>query len=322
LQGDFHRSDFERWNAKKANIKLFRKGAKNMSKLTEKLNKPESIVCVCCGREKPGATATRTEYIAARGIRYVCAECMTIKPYTTDNNKAVHKAAGHGQTIGIEGEAMPDSPAAAAAMMQAGYHLIPTHDGSLPAGGIEFKSPIYYNKSGIKSAIHSWCKLVHFDFPTTSQHINVGCRWMNPETLEFLLMWASRIFKALFIRIADDEKEMERICGKSFNEWANWYEDFSNHYSWISIRHDNHIEWRNARIQTPEQYFHLVCMVCDMMECVGTNFIAYRNESTKVIEHKADLTAGKLVRIYDKYRVGKADCQKEKRNNRREHIEK
>lgn len=277
----------------------------------------EYVRCVYCGELFPKdecQPADNIPGVAHDGRRYVCPVHKNNYSYSTKNTNVVHKAAKHGFRFGLELECVPFSENARAVLCSAHYGLIPTRDGSLPWGGVEFKTGIIENGSAVKSAMFSWVKFADFTHPKCGQHINFSRDdWPSWKYL-YLQDNAIAIFQQLAEHMIEDETKTEKVCGRYFTHYAGNYRDYFQHENWLNLSHRGRLEWRLAKMQSPQQYFWLICMCKEMCEQLDTHLFQY--VGTDKEEHAKEKTAKKLVDLFDKYAAGNAKCQSEKRNKK------
>ena len=271
--------------------------------------------CSKCGKPV-GDGGFRTANIPARGgvnPAYICSDCVEVGSYFDKNNNLKHIQAGHGVWKGFELECVPKSEEGYLAMLWGKYELLPTEDGSLPENGVEFKTPIYRNGSGIKSAIYSWLDWVDFSHPDCGQHINISkVTWSNVDYL-IVRENADALFGKLREYMQHHPEDVVRVCGRNFCFYASDDVDWDTHRCFLNLSHDDRWEWRLAKLVSPDQYYALSDMVGEMLKCVETNYLNWFFTGKR--DHKAEVTAKKLVSIFCKYAEGKAEAQKEKRCN-------
>ena len=279
--------------------------------------------CACCEHVKPMIDVSGlSAKIAGRGKRFICKECATTKAYSTANTVDVHKQAKHGFRFGCELECVPYSEEDKLAMCSSDYNLIPTRDSSLPFGGVEFKTGIIKNVSGMKSMLRSFENHADFTDERCGQHINFSDMYMTYDEYDAIRMFAGELFNDLCDYMQKNLDEVEKVCGRKPTVYCELKYNYFGHGTWLNLTHCGNeedpekcrIEWRLAKVASPNQYVWLIFMCREMLECIKNNFIAYLGTDKE--EHKTKLTAKKLVKIFQKYADGKANCQKEKFNSR------
>lgn len=283
----------------------------------------DTFKCAGCEHRKPASEFSALSVkIAGRGKRCFCKECAKTKPYSTANIESVHKQAKHGFRFGCELECIPCSEEDKLAMTSSKYHLIPTRDSSLGEYGVEFKTGVIQNVSGMKSMLRSFEKHVDFTDIRCGQHINFSNMYMSYDEYDVIRLFADELFGELcdYMRLHLDE--VEKVCGRKPTLYCELEHKYFGHGTWLNLAHcgdeedvsECRLEWRLAKVSSPNQYTWLIFMCREMLDCIRTNFIAYLG--TDKDEHKTKLTARKLKEIFQKYADGEATCQKEKFNSR------
>ena len=280
--------------------------------------------CASCEHVKPMVdVAGFSEKIAGRGERYICKECAAVKSYNTANNKAVHKKAEHGFKFGCEFECVPFSESDHLAMCSSSYNLIPTRDSSLPFGGIEYKTGTIRNASAVKSMLRSFEKHVDFSYEQCGQHINFSSDMLEECDYNAIYAFRHELFDTLREYMKQNPDEVLRVCGRNETPYCSLENtEYSSHGTWLNLSHCYYdtpiekcrLELRIAKVASPNQYVWLIFMCRDILDCIATNFIPYIGSSVE--DHKATITANKLVKVFQKYANGKAICQRPERNSK------
>lgn len=256
--------------------------------------------------------------VSGGAFRYICPECARIKNYFTDNLTSIHKRTKRGVQIGFELECIPNDETAQNMLVNKIYQFIPSYDGSLPPDGVEYKTPVYHNLSGLKSLLRTCEKLVDFHHPDCGQHINVSLDYMTLDDWEAIYYKKYELFNPLIAHMESHRDDLRRVCGRDFNRYARPTLD-GGHYSCIAIKDinsikDARIEFRASKLQDKNQYLQLAEMYLQMIECIYNNFCKYKDARCGVYQHKTQLTANKLIRIFDKFASGKDYSQDPCRN--------
>lgn len=280
-------------------------------------------ICSCSANELDKVGSVKTFKCARCGETYVskpiitengkyCYDCSCVESYSTENNKKAHKTKKHGKTYGFELECIPHSKEDGLFLYHHKYNLIPTSDISLDVDGVEFKTPTYYSLNGLKSMLHTFEKHVDFKNESCGQHINIGhTEKINYRTMVWIRNYADDIFKVVEDYMVNNPKSTEKICGRFFNDYCNYNDSFKFHTTWVNLGHSNRIEFRLAKIQSPEQYIQLVNMYGEWVDAIITWFLRHPNE------RNAQIAGRKLLRIFQKYERGDAVSQSKTRNNRK-----
>lgn len=272
--------------------------------------------CKRCGR-----TITKNYCVSiADGGGVICNSCLCNQSYYTQNNINVRKQTLNGKTYGFELECVPYSQNNKAKMLLPKYNLIATHDGSLPANGTEFKTPIYNNLKNMRNLLTTFYKYVDFSDGRCGQHINIGHpTYLNRYSMIVLRRYSHMIFDDLYVQMKqiDNKEFVKDICGRYFVPYANYETNYTTHTSWINLAHDNRIEFRLSKFNSPNQYFELINMWGNMIDCIINDFIiptnSYkRRRNTTALEYNkcAEKTSKKLIKVFYKYRNKESKCQK------------
>lgn len=272
--------------------------------------------CKRCGR-----TITQNQFVSIADGGAICNSCMCNKSYYTQNNTNVRKTTLNGKTYGFELECVPYSQNDKAKMLLPKYNLIPTHDGSLPTGGVEFKTPIYNNLKNMRNLFATFCKYVDFSDNRCGQHINIGHpTYFNIYSMNVLRRYSNCIFDELYYQMQNNLNKpfVRDICGRYFVPYARHESSYTTHTSWINLAHDNRIEFRLSKFNSPNQYFELINMWGDMVDCIINNFIiptnCYSPNRRRISIAKAttcaNKTSKKLIKIFYKYKNKGARCQR------------
>lgn len=255
--------------------------------------KPKVNVCDVCGARKSASKMVRSK----KG-KYVCKECLRVKSYSTKNDTRVGKDTKAGWTFGFEFECIPKSEEDEAVLVSKKWGFIPTSDGSLPTGGVELKSPTICGRTSLKRMFDAANESVDFSHSSCGQHINVGNRWMDKTTMNAIRSRANKIFSPMERYMNDHESDTRRVCGRFFGNYrervggGNSY----RHGCWVNLDHDNRVEFRISKFKTPEQYFALCNMWCEVLEEVRTGYLM-----KGCSEEAATKVGQNLVKIFQKH---------------------
>lgn len=267
------------------------------------------VTCACCGNKvsKPHSVKTTNN-------KYVCSSCMAIKGYSTESVEFSHKDKKHGKTYGFEFECVPKSRKSMATVLSMGYGFIPTSDCSLPSGGVEFKTPIFNSLNGMKSMFKTLEKYLSFSSEKCGHHINIGDKqYINSKNMERIRNYKNYLFDELQEYMYGHKNDTVAVCGRFFKNYCDYKGTLTDHYSFINLYDNKRIEFRISKYKNAKQYFALICMWTEMVDCIINNFLKkYDSASDK--KALAKKTGHKLVSIFVKYAEKKASCQSEKRN--------
>lgn len=266
----------------------------------------DEFVCLCCGRSFPWDQAHEAKTVNRGKKRYVCDYCFLTKGYSTKNAEYTHSKKGHGMRFGFELECVPYSNSDRAAMCSALYGFVPTSDSSLPFGGIEFKTPIYRSFNGVKQMLRTVEKFADLTADGCGTHINVSRDDMTTTDMENICSHARELFDPLYKTLESDPESCKRVFGRCPNTYANNEDNYYSHYAWVSLRNPDRIEFRLCKFVNASQYFWLANMVAEITATV----IDWSRKG------RYEIAARKIVKIFQKYRDGKALCQRPERNSR------
>lgn len=262
----------------------------------------ELAVCERCGTVLPISYLQTVK--TKHSTHYLCSSCLKVKDYSVRNNKRVHLPKKHGKTYGFEFEVIPRNTETYNILCLPKYALIPTHDASLPSRGVEFKSPTYQSLCGVRKIF----QLVYDNADTThsqcGQHINIGDTRLNGQNMKTLSRYAPQIFAPLVSVMRSNSATTQRIWGRYFVDYATVQDVYTSHYSWINLSHNNRIEFRLAKMRSPQQYFELTCMCTEFVDCLFRWYL-----SLPASQRNTGICGEKLVAIYKKYVDGKAQVQ-------------
>lgn len=252
-------------------------------------------------------------YPNTRGTEaYMCMDCMEVKSYFAKNDIIRWGTDNlNGFTYGFEFEIIPASLASHALLISRDFRMIATDDGSLPIGGIEFKTPVYDSLHGVKQIFRTVADNQITNYETDrccGTHVHIGhVDRYTPHTRNIIINNIRELVKPLGEYLKTNKEECEAVFGRYFTYYANFKDDttYNNHESWINLENDTNIEFRLCKMVTPEQYFFCVCMIKDMF----TTMLDFAEG--KITLEKSQK---KLIKIFQKYANGKANCQRPERN--------
>lgn len=273
--------------------------------MTDKsISKVKYKKCAVCGGVSP------VRYmIQAKNKKYICADCVRNQCYSTRNNNSHNKPTNAGLTFGFELECVPIKGRESTANILAEYpDFIPTDDASLPAGGVEFKSPIFLSLKGAQKVFSVFDNNVDFSSEYCGQHIHVGHQNYNRYCRRAVLDNHLALFNPLADYMLEHEEDTIRLCGRYFGNYREYTESHAGHHSWLNLSNTNTIEFRISKFVAPKQYYYLANMWGEMMNKIVD--FGNRNPDTCSMIEEARKTSEKLVAIFKKYAAGEAFCQK------------
>ncbi len=149
----------------------------------------------------------------------------------------------------------------------------------------------------------------------------------NAVYMDYIRRFYNSLFMPLTVHLANHPEYTEKVFGRYFGQYRNpitWtatQEAHNDRYYYINCMADNNIEFRLNKFVNAKQYQALMKMCIEMTECIVKNFCEHFNDEninvklynridrngnkvaskTKYRKHKADVTADKLVKIFQKY---------------------
>lgn len=278
-------------------------------------------VCMCKNCNSVGTVKVP---IAKRGDRYgyLCDyHARHLEGYSHENDYRYGNRKKNGFTFSIELEVSNANTKARGELVDFGF--IPTSDCTVSA---EYKSPIY---EGL-NALSKQC--VSIEGLMASGNIRIGnecgthfhCghrEYINGTTMRYLRRFNNSLFVPLSNAIMQDTEKSKRFFGRLPNEWArpvtvnspsgNVNGGYMEHSAMFNLQHDYTIEFRQAKFVNAEQYMQVAKFAKDVTNAIIENFIKHFNDTewdtrryptkTAYRKHKADVTAQKLVKLYEKY---------------------
>lgn len=126
---------------------------------------------------------------------------------------------------------------------------------------------------------------------------------INYRTMVKIRKRAHRIFGPLMSEWRSDPADVVKVFGRWFNDYAEAKVDGEDRYSAVNIVNDCTIEYRLPRFRTAAQYRHCLKLCGELTRTIVTNYCRYANEPQPPakLDHKAEITAGKLVKVWRKY---------------------
>lgn len=241
--------------------------------------------------------------------------------YTHESTEHYGKPKKHGFTVAPELETSSTDMKARAELVDFGF--VPTFDSTVD---VEYKSPIFEGLNAISKQCVSIEKLISEGHMTINNscgtHFHVGhVTHINPTTMRYLRRFNNSLFAPLSTAIMADVEKSARFFGRRPNHWAEpitMHDPSGNVEGWqmkhsamFNLQHDFTIEFRQAKFVTAKQYMEVAKFARDVVECLINNFICHFNDSewdtnryptkTDYRKHKAQVTANKLVKLYEKY---------------------
>lgn len=262
--------------------------------------------------------------IAKRGARYgyMCERhARELESYNHENDFRMGNSKQHGFTFSKECEVSYATMKARGELLDFGFEA--TYDGTVAA---EFKSPIY---EGL-NALSKQCESIEGLMASGDIRIGAECgthfhcghrEYINGTTMKYLRRFNNSLFVPLSNAIMADTQKSARFFGRLPNTWAQPvtmndpsgnYEGYRmKHEAMFNLQHDYTIEFRQAKFVNAHQYMQVAKFARDCTNAIIENFIKHFMDTewdtrryptrTDYRKHKADVTAQKLVKLYEKY---------------------
>lgn len=280
--------------------------------------------CTCCDSVFFTNEMVKTSMPNRGGASaYMCRRCATQNQYYhSNNNKNRGTQKVNSVFVGTELEVSFNDAYARNIMFE--YGLIPTNDCSLNGRNTcEFVT-------GIQSGLNIASKMVvtienlinggHLEINNScGTHFHVSIDSMKNENGEKVyISYIQRFYHSLFVPLAEaleaNPEVTKKLFGRYFTDYAmsiNQYSNANNRYNFINVTNNSNIEFRLNKFQTAKQMQNLMKMEVEMVQAIVTNFCEHFNDTkidsrryanmTEYRKHKANVTAKKLVKIFEKY---------------------
>jgi hypothetical protein len=253
------------------------------------------------------------------GVSYLCNECAEkVENYSTKNN-ATRGFAGHGFSYGFEFETSDSN--AEFRIEIASVDFIATSDASLGVYGVEYKSPVYYSLNPLPKKLYTIEEHMNNGNVEIDEHcgthFHVGHRkYINYITMEYIREYYKTLFIPLSEIMKSNRHETEKLFGRYFNDYADTIKDYSrvnDRYNFVNVTNNKTIEFRLPVFRNAEQYMKCVHFCDDVVNTIIKNFICHYNDDVETLDkrryktieqyrqHKAEMTAKKLVKLFEKY---------------------
>lgn len=296
--------------------------------------------CSSCGRifDVVGMKGTVSRKRGNR-VEYMCTECAERNArYHATNEKVLGTAKKNAVFCGIEFESSFSDDYARNAIFE--YGFIATHDSSLDSDGYENRYGYYDGNtceyvSALMKGLNRASKFaLTCDYLMNSGHLKVndscGTHFHvsinsmkdaggNNTGYNSYMNMIRRFYHSLFIPLSDaiasDSEKARKVFGRTFTGYAKQVDRYSqpesNRYLFINVLANNNIEFRLNRFTSGKQYQNLMKMEVKMVQTIVTNFCEHfmdddwdrtrYEKRTHYRKHKAEVTAQKLVKIYNEF---------------------
>lgn len=286
-------------------------------------------ICLQCGSSiEPGTGYSAP--LASNGGRaqYICANCHD---GWNDINYGAHahaacngKQAKSGLTYSVELEVRRPDALTRGELAAVGF--IATRDCTTDR---EFKMPARGNLNNSKTwaTVERLARGGHLAITNSEgTHVHIGHGdvehpkadgnptpdLINAYTMRALRNRAQAIYGPLMEEWQDNPAAVVRVFGRWFNDMAAAGVSTLDRYRAINLTNAETIEYRLPRFRTANQYRHCLKTCGALTKTVVTNYIAYAIDPDTdyyKLNHKADVTAAKLVRVWTKYAAAAPDWE-------------
>lgn len=274
-----------------------------------------------CMHKGCNAIGTHRISIDKRGGRdgFLCDfHARHLEGYSDENGYRAGLRKKNGFTFSMELETSFSTEKARGELLDFGF--IATRDCTVD---VEYKSPIYEGLNAISKQLVSIDGLMNngeiafenCNGDTCGTHFHVGHVGMiNPETMGYIRRFYHSLFVLLSDAMVNNPEKTKKLFGRDFTYYAspiNNHSDAMDHCNFINLQHDYTIEFRLCKFVSASQYMNLVKFNRDIVNAVIENFVKHFNDvdfdksryenATAYRKHKAQVTANKLVKLFEKY---------------------
>lgn len=274
--------------------------------------------CQCKGCNNVGTVAVP---LSRRGDRnaYICQyHAEQLEAYSRENMTRLGTIKANGFTFAQELETSFSDIVARMELLASGY--LPTMDITVDC---EYKSAITNGLNSLAKHCVTIDRLIangNLSVADTSNyevgtHLHIGhTDHIKPETIRYISRFYHSLFTPLSEAMKSDPQKTANLFGRYFGQWAqpiNANSDPIAHSNFINLQHDYTIEFRILKYQNASQYMKAVHFCKDATITIINNFIVHFNDEPKdkrryptitaYRRHKAQTTAAKLVKLFEKY---------------------
>lgn len=225
------------------------------------------LTCDVCNKEK-----YEYELYSYKG-KHICSNCLKVKPYSTKNNKKILINDGSQKRFGIEFECIPKDENSYVEIVSGNPSIIPTRDGSLPTGGVEFKTPITDSLNIIEIFLSSIESNAILTDDSCGQHINISDSRIDDVGYYAIRINSDEIFNPLSKYLVSHPFSTKRIWGRYFTDYASC-NHFYSHGSWLNLNKPNLIEWRLPKYRNHKQYMNLLNIISGINDIIYDDYIS------------------------------------------------
>ena len=274
-----------------------------------------SRIAICnyvgCNGIRCNAVGRHAVKLAKRGMRnaFFCDYHFdNLEGYTAENMQEKGTEKKHGFTFATEFETSSSTKKARMELIDVGY--VPTYDCTVDC---EYKSPIYDGLNALSKHCATIDRLQNNGQLRIGHecgtHFHVGHKeHINAETMEYIRRFYHSLFIPLCEEMKKDSEKTAKFWGRDFTGYAQpidrntWPKE---HENFINTQHNPTLEFRLCKFVTADQYMNCAKFCRDVVNAVINNFVLHFNDEceneTAYRTHKAQVTAQKIVKLYNKY---------------------
>lgn len=269
-----------------------------------------TATCIICGNIHPTANLIKVANPKTH-YSYICPTCaQNTEGYNSNEanqtNTTGKKEKNFSITIGTELETSANMNQDRLKVLES-YGWVATDDCSI--SGPEYKSPVFHNLNGVAKLLYSV-----LESPETGAglpdaecgtHVNVWSEHLNVNDFDHIRHYYRTIFRPLFDAICRDGSHNE-LFGRRMNGWCDEFSPMA-HCALINMesckRSHPRIEFRICKYVENRQFMNCLKFASECMKTIAVNFCFHYSETdVEHNHHKAQVTAKKLVKVYNKYR--------------------
>lgn len=274
----------------------------------------KGIKCKCCGAILEGEigydyfrTHTKTCSVA-----YVCRDCITHRSYGSDiTNKAIvaGKLTSGKYRFAIELEANYFDNRYPAVnktdtYLAAQWGLQPSKDCTV---GVEYHMTNKVNFHGLKDFLEDVSKNVEMDAPNCGHHINISKITWTAHDMDMIRQFERELFDPFMVYLKSHRQDTINLFGRFFGDWAD-ADRYYVHGSWLNLDNTYHMEFRLPHFSSVNQFFYC-CNFCRDVVDILDEWL-----DTGDLYESSAKASKKIIAQFQKYSVGKANCQRKERN--------
>lgn len=274
--------------------------------------------CQCKGCNNIGTVAVP---LSRRGNRqaYICQyHAEQLEAYSRENETRLGTIKANGFTFSQELETSYSDIIARIELLASGY--LPTSDITVDC---EYKSAITNGLNSLAKHCVTIDRLIengNLSVEDTNgyevgTHLHIGhSEHINRETINQLARFYHSLFVPLSKVMEANPQKTEALFGRGFGRWAQPVNEDSwagAHANFINLEHAYTVEFRILKYRNANQYMKAVHFCKDVMTALINNFILHFDDEPKdkrrypnmtaYRKHKAQTTANKLVKLFEKY---------------------